>query len=106
MFILLLLDKIVKFSFLTPSLQWVSRGVLECSPDRDVPGTAPNEVLEGSRADLPGMGLGVPTGEGAVVKGEGDSPGRRFNRENFSLNNALKFNHGSVTCLNYSAYWI
>ena len=52
-------------------LKWV----LEGSPDSYVPGARPYEVLEGSRADLPGVGLGVPSGEGAVVKGEGDSPG-------------------------------
>ena len=48
---------------------------LKGATDKDVSGTGPYEVLKRSRADLPGVGLCVPSGEGAVIKGEGDCPG-------------------------------
>ena len=49
--------------------------ILEGPTDKDVSGAGPYEVLEGPRADLPGVGLCVPPGEGTVIKGEGDCPG-------------------------------
>ena len=56
-------------------IPWRGWRALEGAPDGDVPGAGSYEVLEGPRADLPGVGLGVPSGEGAIVKGEGDCPG-------------------------------